>query len=110
MNTTVATENITAVPSGALRHRHPTLMLILAMVLAVAGLLASGATSPASAVSTSTATVCFKHGNGSPYTYDIYAQRWTGSAWVNAAKTRSVNGCVGWTVSAGYYWRFQAFY
>lgn len=89
------------------RHRAAT--ALAAVVATLAALLGLG-TAPASAATNAYATVCFQHPNGSPYTYDQVAQRWTTGGWVNAGTARSVNGCVRWTVAGGQYWRFQAFY
>lgn len=91
------------------RVRRTLVRMILALLMTLGGLTAAGGASPASATSTGTAHVCFKHTNGAAYTYDVYAQRWTGSGWVNAASARRANGCFTWTVASGYYWRFQAF-
>lgn len=91
------------------RVRHALARMFCALLMAVGGLTAVGAASPANAASTGTTHVCFKHTNGAAYTYDVYAQRWTGSSWVNAGSARRLNGCFTWTVASGYYWRFQAF-
>ena len=113
MNTTTPTitptTDLVTVPATRRRHR-TAVNLVVALVVALAGLLSVGAATPASAAGTGAITVCFKHTNGAAYTYDQYAQRYTTSGWVNAGVSRSVNGCIRWTVGAGQYWRFQAFY
>lgn len=92
---------------GSIVHR---VLAALALVLVLGGFSTALAQPASAAPSTARASVCFKHPNGSPYTYDVFAQRYNGGSWVNAGSTRSVNGCSSWTLGAGYTWRFQAFY
>ena len=107
-DTTAPTTVPRSVPAGR-RSRVGLGARAAVLLVALLGTLLVGTASPAAASTTGLATACFKHANGAAYTYDQFAQRWTGSAWVNAGTARSINGCVRWTVGAGQYWRFQAF-
>ena len=90
--------------------RRTLLNLIVLLAVALTGVAVSGAAAPANAATTQSAKVCFVHGNGSPYTYDVYAQRWNGSSFVTMGQARSVNGCLTWNLGTSGYWQFVARY
>lgn len=53
---------------------------------------------------------CFRHGNGSPYTYDTSLQAYFNGAWHNISYQRAnVNGCGTYLAVNGYYWRVRAY-
>lgn len=111
LGTSTQTSRPTSAPSGVRGHtRRRKLAALLTTGVAMLTFLIASPVAPASASTAGTATVCFVHGNGSPYTYDQAAQYYTGNGWVNAAWSRSTNGCLRWTVASGRWWRFQAFY
>ena len=89
------------------RFRRVATVVSLLLMLATGSVATAGV---ASADAGATATVCFRHPNGSPYTYDVYAQSYRSGQWLNVASTRTVNGCSTWTLAAGQYIKFQAFY
>ena len=125
MNTTPSTQAATELLDGTrtnvatpvaerqgLTRRLITFLLAMSLAMASVVSLTSG---PAAATHTTTATadVCFRHPNGSPYTYTVYAQKWnsTTASWQNiGSDSGTVNGCNRWNVQPGQYVKFQAFY
>jgi hypothetical protein len=90
------------------RLRRAVTVITMLLMLA-AGSVATAV--PASAATGATATVCFKHNTGGPYTYTVLAQTYTYGQWRTLGSFRgSVNGCSTWTLPAGQYIKFQAFY
>ncbi|WP_375429809.1 hypothetical protein [uncultured Friedmanniella sp.] len=107
MNTTATT------PTTRQPRRHVRRLLIRsAIAVAASALGVVGLAVPASAA-TQSGTVCFRHPNGSPYTYTTYAQQWNAAAqaWQNiGTDAGSVNGCERWNLPANQTIKFQAFY
>ena len=96
-------------PAGTMPGRLRRVAAVIAMLL----MLSAGSIATAGAASASTGatgTVCFQHDTGGAYTYDVFAQTYTNGQWVNVDSTRSVTGCSTWTLAAGHYIKFQAFY
>src|SRR4051794_13552339 len=66
-------------------------------ILGSLGLSAVNSSAPASAAGG--VSYCFRHTNGSPYTYDAYLQLYSGGRWVTMKDMgRSVNGCNSFTI------------
>lgn len=97
-------------PAGKISGRLSRIVTFITLLLMLsAGSVATAGA--ASAATGATATVCFQHNTGGPYTYDVFAQTYSYGQWKTIGSFRgSASGCSTWTLPAGQYIKFQAFY
>ena len=121
MSTTAAPTTVTEASTAASTSSRRSLRLrrVLVTLAALIGLTASGSAltaAPAHAAGTASVTVCFDNAwhfsvVGTPWTGDVYYTLYNPSTgrWQTQQIWRSPNGCVRFTVHAGYWTYFQAY-
>lgn len=97
--TTTATVAPTTTRTATRARRLPSVVAMAVAIVIGALLSTAAAVSPAAAASAF--SYCFRHTNGSPYTYDAYLDYWANGRWNTFGSLgKSVNGCNSFTVNS----------